>query len=253
MRVSGTKRRRGSGGPPLKKPRVVFRAPRNGAAGRRRRNARIGGFLGIEFKFYDTSLANSALTAPTDASGGEHNPSATICLNSVTQGDGESQRDGRNIVMKKLHLSEHIYVAGQANQTATDPAPVVYIALVWDKQTNGALLNSEDVFTNPSGNAFLAANPMRNLQYIKRFKVLKSVTLQLIQPTGTYDGTNIETGGYMIPFRMDLDLPNIEVNYTGTTETIANIVDNSLNIVAYAANISIAPVLYYNCRLRFVG
>ncbi len=220
----------------------------------RRANIRTGGFLGIEYKFYDTSLTGAALTSPADATGGEHNPSATISLNTVVQGDGESNRDGRQIVMKALHVTGNVNIPVQVSITAGRVSPIVYIAVVWDKQANGAILASENVFTNPGAVTGLAATPLRNLQYIKRFKVLKSRTIQM--PTDmpiTYDGVNIEQAGCEVHWRMDIKLPNIEVNYSATTETIANTIDNSLSIVAFCSTVSQAPVLNYNARLRFVG
>jgi hypothetical protein len=219
----------------------------------RRRNVRTAGFLGIENKFYDTSLFGHVVLAPADAAGGEANPSATICLNSVTQGDGESQRDGRKIAMNGVSVNGFVNYASQTNQTATDTAPVIYIALVLDRQCNATLLNSEDVFCNPSANAALAANPYRNLQYSKRFKVLASALVTMRDPEMVYDGTNIEQAGSRSPFRFDVKLAGLGVTYTGTTESIANIVDNSLSIVVYAGNITTAPTLSYNARLRFVG
>ncbi len=217
------------------------------------RNTRIGGFLGIELKFYDTSLVGNAITAPTDASGGEQDPSATVLFNTVVQGDGESNRDGRQIIMKSLGIRGNISVASQINQTAIDAAPIVFMALVHDTQTNGATVNSEDVFKNGSGSAVCAANPFRNLQFVKRFRVLKSKTIKLHQMESTYDGTNIEEGGYTIPFSMFVDLKSMTVNYSGTTETVANITDNSLHLIAYTTSVSQAPQMNYNARLRFVG
>lgn len=220
----------------------------------RSRNRRVGGFLGIEHKFYDTSLVSSALTAPTDATGGEHNPSGTICLNSVAIGTGESNRDGRQIKMKSLYIEGIIEVPQQANQTVTDTAGVVMIAIVQDKQCNGANLNSEDVFTNPSGSAKLAATPFRNLEYSKRFKVLKKKKIKLAQPITAYDGTNMEQHGYQIPFKMYIKLPNTTVNFTPTAgSSIANITDVSLNVVAYATSLGLTPTISYISRLRFVG
>lgn len=216
-------------------------------------NARTGGFLGIEKKFYDTSLIGAALTAPNGAEGGEHNPSATICLNSVVQGDGETQRDGRQMVMKSITVKGQIVVPAQINQTASEVATSVFIALVQDTQTNGALLNSEDVFSNKAANAQTATSLFRNLQRVKRFKVLKTLLINLQQPATVYDGTNIEQGGYQMPFSMFKALPNVKVNFSGTTETIANIVDNSLSLIAYCSNTATAPTINYNARLRFMG
>lgn len=129
----------------------------------------------------------------------------------------------------------------------------MYIALVLDTQCNGALLNSEDVFKNPSGDAVLAASPYRNLQYVERFKVLAWRRIRLVQPTIVWDGTNLEQGGTNTPFTMSVDLKGLQVTFSGTTETIANITDNSLNLVAYSNFGDTAPTLSYNARLRFTG
>lgn len=211
--------------------------------------------MGIELKFYDTKLANAALTAPTDASGGEHNPSATISLNSVVQGDGESQRDGRRITMRSIYVEGTIIVAPQASLSTADSPATVFIALVLDTQCNGAILASEDVFTNKSGDAVLAAQPFRNLQFTKRFKILAIKRMTIANPNMTNDTGS--TGGVISqglrrPFKFFKKLSRT-VTYSATTETIANTTDNSLNIIAYCSNDQLAPKLYYNARLRFIG
>lgn len=235
-----------------------YAAPRKGArfAPRRRRrpNSRTAGFLGIETKFYDTSLVGSTLTGPTDASGGEHNPSATIALNTVVQGDGEQNRDGRKMVMKSIYVSGVVRSLPLANHTVVEPNHIIVISLVLDTQTNGALLSSENVFTNPSGNQLTVTQHFRNLQYIQRFKVLKTIKLVLDNQVTQYDGTNIEVGQRVTPFSMFAKLSDIPVNFTGTSENIANIVDNSLHVVAYVYEAgSGSATLTYNARLRFVG
>lgn len=237
---------------PFKKPRRTVRIP-TATQQRRRSNIRYGGFLGIEYKFYDQSLVGASLTAPTDASGMEHNPSATICLNTVTQGTGEKQRDGKNICMKSLYIEGIIEVPQQANQTVTDTAGVVFIAIVLDKQTNGALLNSEDVYLNVAGSAKVAATPFRNLEYSKRFRILAKKRIKLPQPITSYDGTNMEQHGYQIPFKFWIKLPNIISTYSDTTETIANITDNSISLLACSTSLGLAPTITYQSRLRFVG
>lgn len=244
----GSKRKRNGGGSGSRKGR------RLGPQKARRRNARVAGFLGIEKKFYDTFLSAATLTAVADATGGEHNPSATICLNSVTQGDGESQRDGRKLVMKYISLSGYVESTFLTNQTVLPTNHLVYIALVLDKQTNGALLNSENVFINPSGAAGLTTNVFRNLQYIQRFQVLKSLKIELRPGEVSYDGTDMEVGGHLQHFVMNVPLNDIPVNFTGTTETIANIADNSLHVIAWAADFGATVAkMSYNARLRFVG
>ncbi len=225
--------------------------------GKRRRynyNRRTGGYLGREVKFYDTALVTGALASTgTNWAGAEQNPSATICLNSVTQGDGESQRDGRNISMKSVQINGLVGFASQTNQTATDVLPIVHLAVVLDTQTNGALLNSEDVYINPSANGTVGINPFRNLQYSKRFRILGTRKIAFTGHNSVYDGTNIEIDGYYKPFKIFCPLKGMKTTYSGTTETIANIVDNSISIIAATSSTDLAPSISYNARLRFCG
>lgn len=220
------------------------------------RNVRTGGFLGQELKFYDTSLVSATLTAPTDASGGEHDPSATIVLNSVVQGDGEQQRDGRKITMKNLYINGIVVVAPQASQSSGDSATIVFIAVVLDTQTNGATISSELVYTNEAASAILAASPMRNLQQADRFRVLKVQKMTIQNPniandTGSTGG--VVSNGLVRGFKMFVPLHNMVVTYKGTTESVANITDNSIHIIAYCNNAALVPKISYNARLRFMG
>lgn len=235
---------------PLKRSRF-FGPQRRRGRGRRARFRSVPA-LGVEKKFYDTLVVDSAIVSPAGPTGGEQNPTAVICLNSVTQGDGEQQRDGRRMTMVSIHVTGNVKQTTQTNQTALDVAPTIFLALVLDTQTNGALLNSEDVFANPSVDNVLAANLLRNLQFSRRFKVLKSLTFMMPIAQAVYDGTNIEIGGVVRPFRMDVML-DVSSTFSGTTETIANITDNSLTFIAFASDIGAAPLLSYNARLRFVG
>ncbi len=220
------------------------------------RNARTGGFLGIELKFYDTSLTDAQLTSPTDATGGEHNESATIGPTTITQGTGESQRDGRKISMRSLFVSGLISVAAQAATSTADAGSTVFIAVVLDTQTNGATINSEDVYKNTAANALLAANPQRNLQFSSRFRVLAKKTMQISNMSMTNDtgatGGVIQAGTQR-QFQFFVNLRGMNVLYKGTTETVANIVDNSLHIIAYTSGTALAPTISYNSRLRFIG
>lgn len=216
-------------------------------------NIRTGGFQGMELKFYDTSLGSAALTTNTAGAAGEHDPSATVKLNTVIRGTSESNRIGNKIQMKNISVNGLITVASQINQTAVDAGAFVFLALVLDHQTNGATLASEDVYVNKSGIALGGCSMYRNLQTSKRYRVLRSMQIVLPAQVSTYDGTNIEQGGYMLPFRMDVPL-NIETQFNGgTTEDVANIEGNSLHILGWTTSTSLAPLLTYNARLRFVG
>ncbi len=239
-------------------PRKRFRSPRARTSFRvrrraRRLNPRQGGFMGQELKFYDTSLVADDLVAPTDSAGAEIDPSATIVLNSVVQGDGESNRDGRQISMVSIKVKGIVKIPKQSNQTSTDSQPVVKLYLVLDTQTNGATINSEDVFTNPGANAATASSAFRNMQNIMRFKILASATVNLNIGPLSWDGTNMEQTGAEVPWEMFANLRGMRTNYKGTTESVANITDNSLHMIGFTSDVTTAPNVSYNARLRFRG
>lgn len=73
------------------------------------------------------------------------------------------------------------------------------------------------------------------------------------QPIAAHDGTNIEQGAQDIPFKFNVNLPDIVTTFSSTTAVVANIVDNSLHLIAFANRVELVPAIAYNSRLRFVG
>lgn len=133
--------------------------------------------------------------------------------------------------------------------------PFIYVALVLDTQTNGAQLNSEDVFSNPGASIGLASSPLRNMSYTERFKVLKMKKIRVPVLSLTYDGTNIEQTGVNIPFSMFVKLGGLQTKFQSGTTTgyCGTIVDNSLHMIAFTNSNSIAVSINYNSRLRYIG
>lgn len=219
-------------------------------------NARTGGLLGIEKKFLDIPMTPRALVAPTDAAGAELPPTSVVtgCYSAPAQGDGPTNRDGNRIVVVECSAKGTINVNAQVDQTAADTVCYVYLAMVQDMQTNGVQLNSEDVFTNPAASAVTAANPFRNMSYTRRFKLLAYKVCKLPIPTLTYDGTNIEQTGFNYPVNLKWK-GKMPVTFTtaSTTADIANVTDNSIQIVGFCNNTSLAPVVLWNVRTRFYG
>lgn len=217
-------------------------------------NQRVAGFLGIETKFYDTALAPTALVAPTDASGAEFDPSATSMISTPAVGDSEQNRDGKRIMIKNVYVKGRVQVP-KIETAVNPPEPaMVYVALVLDTQSNAAQMNSEDCFKNTSASAELAHLPMRNLLFGGRFRVLRDINLDITPLTsaGTVvndfnSGATTKNFEWFVP----LDLP---VNFNaGTTASIANVIDNSLHIIAYVTSTVGAPTIAYNARIRFQG
>lgn len=237
--------------------RASYRAGRlrSGVVARRARamlDRRTAGFLGVERKFYDTSLSATLIVAPTDAAGAELDPSSTSMISTPAQGDGEQNRDGKRILIDQVQIKGTVAFTALADQTAGPTDKIVFIALVLDTQSNGAQMNSEDCFKNTNAAALTATAPMRNLLFGNRFRVLKTWILQSDYKPA-YDGTNIEVGGNHVPFEGLVPFPaGLPVNFNaGTTASIANVIDNSIHVIAYGTGS--AATLSYNARIRFRG
>jgi len=219
-------------------------------------NRATRGFLGVERKFYDNGLLAQAIVAGTDASGAELDPSATSMISTPAQGDGEQNRDGKQIACLYLELNGVINIPA-VEDVANPIQPVaVYLAVVLDTQTNAAQLNSEDVFKNTAGNALTAASPLKNLLFGKRFRILKSQQFPFPMVQNSVEGDNLHScTGQQKHFKWFIPLRGLKINFNGgTTASIVNVIDNSIHVIGYCSNVtSITPSLSYNSRLRFMG
>lgn len=231
---------------------------RPGRRYQKRTNLATLGFLGIEKKFYDTSLAATNLVAPTDSAGAEFDPSATSMISTPVQGDGEQNRDGKQISCLYLEVSFVINVA--AIETTANPrsGSQCFVAVVLDTQTNGAQMNSEDCFKNTSAAQQLCTSVMKNLLFGKRFRILKQKTYNLdSKAISHFANDSFTIPGVQKAFKWFIPLRGLKINFNGgTTAAIANVIDNSIHVIAYTNTFtaeSAVPTIAYNARLRFMG
>lgn len=220
----------------------------------KQRNLATLGFLGIERKFYDTFLADTALTNETGCANGEKDPSATSMITTPSQGDGEQQRDGKQISCLYIEICGSINFMGQESATAPIVDRGAFLAIVLDSQSNGAQMNSEDCFKNTSADATLGIDIYRNLLFGKRFKILKQQKFQVPPTISSYAANTIDTSGHTFHFRYFIPLNGLRINFnSGTTSSIANVVDNSIHVIAFKTETAETVNIGYNARLRFVG
>lgn len=225
----------------------------------RKRNLATLGFLGIERKFYDTSLGATSLTAVTDCTGGEYDPTATSMITTPTQGDGEQNRDGKQIACLYIEICGRIQNPSfEDGITPQQTGQEVFVACVLDSQTNGAQMNSEDCFKNTAASALLSVSGLqRNLLFGKRFRILKQKFFNMNVPTLSATGTagQYSTNARSQTFRWFIPLNGLKINFNGgTTSSVANVIDNSIHVIAFTNNTSLsACTISYNARLRFVG
>jgi len=225
------------------------------SAARQVANAVSMGFLGIEKKFLDTAKAETTVASVAALTGGEYDPSVgcTGCLSCPAQGDTEQSRDGKRIVIDSLIIKGYLDNVATASVVAYD-AQKVFVAVILDQQTNGAQLSSEEVFKNTLNIGDSAANPLKNLLFGNRFRILKSHVFD-VTPIGIAGAGNLAAMGvrrdfdWYVPFKGGL-----QVNLSaGTTADVANVVDNSLHVVAFASNTNNVVKIAYNARIRFQG
>lgn len=197
-----------------------------------------------ELKFFDkTYSANVSSTV----AGAEADPAgASACLNSIPQGDGESSRDGGTVVLRRVIVRGSVTSAGFPDQADVISSRLVRVALVWDRQTNGVQLDAEDVYL-PATNV---EHSHVNLEYEERFEILWEQEFVLDCAAAGKDGgatLSCNVTSHTFSFEKDVVIP---VTFSGSGDDIANVVDNSLHIIAFA-NGSNAR-LNYESRVRFV-
>jgi len=218
----------------------------------RKSNWQWGGMLGIERKYFDTSLANQPFSNQADwtAAGNVLDPAGVGCLNAPTQGTTALTRVGLRYNILEINIAGAVQWTAETNQTTADNAPIVCWALVMDKQPNGAALTANLVYQNPGNVGGTVNAPLRNLQYAKRFKVLKQWTEVLMPTTLSYDGGNMEQGGNACMFNYFKQFKKpIRVETVGNTGTIADNVNCAFHVIGLSTNAAVT--ISYNARIRF--
>lgn len=220
-------------------------------------NTKSNNYSNISKKYVDSWNTGTAIPNNTTCASGEIDASTGVGalsqLCGVVNNATETSRTGDKVRYTSIHVIGTVTCAAQADQTATDLATNVYVAIVLDTQTNGAQLNSEDVFTNPSATASLCSSPVRDMQYSKRFKVVKTWSCNFNNPSIAYDGSNMEQSGMIENFDLFINCDVIQ-QYTDANSTglVTGVLDNSFHLIAFASSTALAPTIQYNCRARFI-
>jgi len=220
-----------------------------------RRRKRSNAQLATEKKFLDNSLVDTALVASTTWAGAELDPATTLCLTAPAQGDTASSRDGKQIIGKYLEIKGHVYMLPQEEAGSPATTTSVYLACVLDKQTNNAQLNSEDVFTSVAASAGLGPEPLRNLNFGKRFKILKSEQIIFENTDSSFEAANsYAIAGRVAHFNWYIPLKDLRINFNSTTTgVIGNVLDNSVHMLGICNSTTNAPTISYQSRFRFIG
>ena len=89
----------------------------------------------------------------------------------IAQGNGPSDRIGRNAWVKRLHVKGNVTVNFGPNKSVIN-VPMVTIFMVLDKQANAAVPDKNAIWVNPGSAEPQGGYPFINLEYKDRFQVL---------------------------------------------------------------------------------
>jgi len=220
-----------------------------------------------EMKYFDTELTATALTLTTTTwpAGTMVDPSSTINLGSAavatpltlcapTVGSGLNQRVGRKLSILKVKVHGNISVPQQATQAASDAATKVRVVLVLDQQTNAAQMTGASLF-NDAGAAGTTLNSFQNPNFFGRFRVLKDkmIALSNLNLAGSPTGGDVVQSGMKVNFKFAVNFKKpIVVHFNAANGgTVADIVDNSLHMVAAIDANQLAPTITYYARVCY--
>lgn len=197
----------------------------------------------MEEHYIDTFKTSTALS--DSWVGGELDPTAlTLCA--PIKGTGSSNRDGDHIIITKIQIRGILKLETKSEQDDVSKSEAYRVMLIWDKQTNGAQLNAEDVMVATEPEVF----SYRNQSYLSRFKILTSWDGCLKWGTAFTDGANKgSVGGGAKKFMSNIECM-IPVDFKANNGDVTDIVDNSLHIIGCAEN-SNTIYIQYACRVLF--
>ncbi len=223
---------------PTLKMRKAFRFDRFRKEEMRRRRGAYRTAGVTEVKFHDVVMDVAPI--PTTAA-------ITNEMLTIPQGDGQTNRDGRKIVLKSVYSLFTIILP--ATTTAASTGDSCNVWLVQDRQTNGTTISTDQFLTVPAD--FQSFNALDNG---KRFRVLWKRQYSLSSPSGGSSGAGVhQFGEQELTFKVYQKLGNMPIEYDNSVSTgaIGSIRSNNLYII-FQSRVGLLQVLSRH-RVRFVG
>lgn len=195
-----------------------------------------------ERKYFDTTLANTAIPASADWTATEFDPvlpANTFNLCSPGPGTAINQRVGRKILVHAVKIRGVLNFTILTAQTAVPASPTIRLVVFQDKQTNGVQAQGEQIMAAPgTAAAQNAISSYQNLANFGRFRVLVDKVYQFKDGVSVNNAsaTTVSADYGSIPFKFNVKFQKpvvVHFNATGTA-LVADIVDNSFHIIANA-------------------
>lgn len=211
------KRKRPNYALPFTPPRRVVRTKRARTyrRGYDRRVGYYGRFVGPgsrELKFFDkTNNIN-----PVGPTGNIYST-----LNNVAIGTGESDRIGRKIIIKAIHVRFDVSLDSQSAPVSLPEGETLRVILYVDKQTNGAAAAVADILETAHVRSY------KNLVNTGRFRIMydKYININYLTLNNNDDSAGVKRH-YAINKRC-----NIPIEFSGTTGTVSEMATNNIGML----------------------
>jgi len=213
-------------------------------------SAQLAKVLGVEEKNIDLLYTSVSIGTDWQAlvpSGAISSPWQT----GIVQGDGDDQRDGRRIQVKRVQIKGTIDRGNGVLETQTGAPGIARVILVWDKQCNG-LASPVETIMIATGNAKQDTVSLRNPDFKDRYVILMDKTF-VFQPDGAYYSTAsglayLGPASKVFSFSANVNIPT---TYSGSTGVVGDITDNSIALFGVTAGFTM--YITANARLTFMG
>lgn len=184
-----------------------------------------------EVKFLDTNIAQTDVQTAGNI---------ITSLNIIPEGNGESQRVGRKVVVEAIYCRGKITTSGSQFLGGR-----IRMILFQDKQTNGSAAAVTDILETATIDSY------RNLSNVSRFKILSDQTHTLNILSRNAAVTSSTVVRHFNVAKPRLNTP-IEFDNSATTGAITTIRSNNYGIL-YIGEASTAQAwdIEGNCRLRY--
>lgn len=236
-------------------------APRKRVYGRSFVARTMGPLANTERKYYTVARAALAISgasgATTSWAGSEVDPATPLCLFCPQLGNDVTNRIGRRVRM----LTTRIWgiITFGVSEAGVDPQfyGPIRVVVYRDMQTNAAQSQGEDVLASATATTASTLTAYMNLANLGRFKILKDKLIMRSAAGQTQAAANdFSSNGQGVSFKMTIHHRNPKtatVHFNSTDGgTIADIVDNSLHMIAYTPQCSGAPTIAYTARTVYI-
>ncbi len=201
--------------------------------------------LSQELKFQDNEFASAAIVSVVGMAGAEMDSGANY-MPSPAQGDGNSERIGREIIVTGIEFQGGVFLsAGTDNSAQT----TVRVMLIRDNRTDGSQFNSEDVLATVA-QAENIASGQRDLSKRKKFTVLMNKRITLNPPLAGLNAS-VVTPQISRHWSYSKHGMKVKMRWSDDGNNVASCETNSFHVLAVGDQTG--ANLHYRCRILYKG